>query len=98
MSERSRDWTRFQLHLGLKIVQLTGDREANYHELASAHIIMSVVVEHTHGLQVLQVASFSSVCLHRLSVLSARRRRSGMPSGEFSTVIVASWHQFCDQL
>jgi len=38
---------RFQLHLGLKIVQLTGDREANYHELAGAHIIMSVAAECT---------------------------------------------------
>lgn len=40
MVERYRDWLRLQLHLGLRVQQLTGDREANWHHIEQAHIIM----------------------------------------------------------
>lgn len=40
-SERYNDWMKFQLELGLKIVQLTGDQEANYWELQAAAIIIT---------------------------------------------------------
>ncbi len=48
--ERARDWMRFKLHLGLEIVQLTGDREANYSQLSRANIIMSVAHASEHRL------------------------------------------------
>ena len=46
-AERLRDWVRFQLHLGLTIVEVTGDMDAPSYKLATANIIMSVS---QHGL------------------------------------------------
>lgn len=40
--ERASDWSKkFSLHLDLKLVQMTGDREARYADLAAARIIVT---------------------------------------------------------
>jgi ATP-dependent helicase YprA (DUF1998 family) len=39
--ERDRDWAKFTLRLGLNVIQITGDREASYSQLAAAHIIIT---------------------------------------------------------
>jgi hypothetical protein len=41
-SERQRDWyTRFGVEFGLKIVQLTGDRDVRHSVLAEADIVIT---------------------------------------------------------
>lgn len=39
--QRYSDWAAFQLHLGLKVLQVTGDREASFSQLAQAQIIIT---------------------------------------------------------